>query len=99
MRHNTAKVGQAIASERQATKTDRLSYGFLHFASYFAPCVLALTGAASLAKAQASPELQQILERLDRIESQNRELMSEVQALRQQLDAAKPAQPETPGAD
>src|SRR5579862_4733349 len=59
-------------------------------------CVLVLAGAASRANAQPSPELQQILQRLDRIESQNRELMTEIQALRQQLDVAKAAQPETP---
>jgi hypothetical protein len=33
-----------------------------------------------------------VLERLDRIEAQNRELMTEIQALRQQLAAATPAQ-------
>jgi hypothetical protein len=91
MPRNVAKVGQA-RPKRQATKTDRLSYGLVM-------CVLAFAGAAELAKAQPSPELQQILERLDRIESQNRELMSEIQALRQQLDTTKAAQPEAPAAD
>ncbi len=62
-------------------------------------CLLAFAGAASLVNAQPSPEMQQILERLDRIESQNRELMTEVQALRQQLDAAKAAQPDVLPAD
>ncbi len=62
-------------------------------------CVLASAAAASPLNAQSSPELQQILQRLDRIESQNRELMAEVQALRQQLDAAKSVQPETTAAD
>src|SRR5580704_4176092 len=56
--------------------------------------VLAVTGGA-IANAQTAPELQQILQRLDRIESQNRELMTEVQALRQQLEAAKAPKPET----
>jgi hypothetical protein len=77
---------------RQATKTDRLSYGV-------AMWVLVFAGAASLVNAQPSPELQQILERLDRIETQNRELMTEIKELRQQLDTAKAAQPETPPAD
>jgi hypothetical protein len=47
--------------------------------------------AVSLAQAQPSPDLQQVLERLDRLESQNRELMTEIRALRQQLDSAKAA--------
>jgi hypothetical protein len=106
MPHNAAKVGQAIAfcglssawSDRPATKSDRLSRGLV--------CLLAFAGAACLAKAQTSPEMQQILERLDRIESQNREIESqnrelktEIQALREQLAAAKPAQPEAPAAE
>jgi hypothetical protein len=50
---------------------------------------------ASLAHAQQSPDLQQVLERLDRLENQNRELMTEIRALRQQLDSTKAA-PESP---
>jgi hypothetical protein len=46
-------------------------------------------GAASIANAQSSPDLQQVLERLDRLETQNRELMTEIRALRQQLDSAQ----------
>src|ERR1017187_5103304 len=47
---------------------------------------------------QASPELRQILERLDRLESQNRALTAEVQALREEL-AARGGQPgPAPGA-
>jgi hypothetical protein len=41
---------------------------------------------------QASPELRQILERLDRLESQNRALTAEVHALREEL-AARGGQP------
>lgn len=62
-------------------------------------------GAASLVSAQTpsppqSPELQQVLQRLDRLEEQNRELMAELRALREQL-ASKPAavaEPQTAGA-
>src|SRR5579872_1655843 len=53
-------------------------------------CATLLCLFASLLNAQPSPDMQRILERLDRIEAQNRELMSEVQALRQQLDAVQP---------
>ena len=53
-------------------------------------CATLLCLFASLANAQPSPDMQRILERLDRIEAQNRELLSEVQALRQQLDAVQP---------
>jgi hypothetical protein len=47
--------------------------------------------AAPIARAQKSPDLQQVLERLDRLEAQNRELMTEIRTLRQQLDSVKPA--------
>lgn len=53
-------------------------------------CLLAAAGAGSVARAQQSPEMQQVLQRLDRLEEQNRELLNEIQALRQQL-TAKPA--------
>jgi len=43
-----------------------------------------VAGAASLVQAQ-TPDLQMVLQRLDRLEAQNQELMSEVRALRQQL--------------
>ncbi|HEY7333743.1 MAG TPA: hypothetical protein VH639_02590 [Bryobacteraceae bacterium] len=43
--------------------------------------------AASVARAQ-TPDLQQILQRLDRLEAQNQELMNEIRALRQQLATA-----------
>ena len=50
---------------------------------------LLCAGAGSLARAQQSPELQQVLQRLDRLEEQNRELLTEIRALREQI-AAKP---------
>src|SRR5690349_10710911 len=53
-------------------------------------CLLAAAGAGSVARAQQSPEMQQVLQRLDRLEEQNRELLNEIQALRQQL-TAKPS--------
>src|SRR6516225_4147751 len=49
--------------------------------------------AASLAQAQTS-DLQSVLQRLDRLEEQNQDLMAEIRALRQQL-AAAPANSET----
>ena len=54
--------------------------------------VLALLLPATLL-AQDSPEMRQILERLDRLEAQNKALMSEIHALRAQLAeaAAKPS--------
>jgi hypothetical protein len=53
-------------------------------------CATLLCLFAPLGNAQPSPDMQQILQRLDRIEAQNRELMDEVQELRKQLSAAKP---------
>ncbi|HLH42789.1 MAG TPA: hypothetical protein VKV74_07380 [Bryobacteraceae bacterium] len=47
--------------------------------------------AASLAPAQ-TPDLQSVLQRLDRLEAQNRELMAEIRALRDQL-ASHPGSP------
>ena len=44
--------------------------------------------------AQTNPDLARVLERLDRLEQQNRELMSELQAVRQELAAARTGQPE-----
>src|SRR5579863_48169 len=49
-------------------------------------------------QAQPSPDLQQVLERLDRLETQNRELMTEIRALRQQLDSTKAAPENSPPA-
>jgi hypothetical protein len=46
-------------------------------------CALSIAPAWS----QASPELRQVIERLDRLEAQNRELTTEVRALREELAA------------
>jgi hypothetical protein len=64
---------------------------------------------ASTAIAQTAPDLQKVLERLDRLEQQNQQLMSEIRELRKQLADAKPAaaesfraesaQPESPQAE
>jgi hypothetical protein len=56
--------------------------------------------AAGSLTAQQQPELRQVIERLDRLEAQNRELMTEILALRQQLAAtqAAPADPGQPAA-
>src|SRR5438270_664271 len=43
----------------------------------------------ALAPAQNAAEFQQILERLDRLEKQNRELLDQVTALRQELAASR----------
>ncbi|HEX8986072.1 MAG TPA: hypothetical protein VF767_11580 [Bryobacteraceae bacterium] len=51
-----------------------------------------LFGAPAL-QAQAPAELRQVLERLDRLEEQNRALIEEVRALRQELSASHPAEP------
>jgi len=54
-------------------------------------CTCALLSPAA-AHAQ-SPELKEVLSRLDRLENQNRELIDELRALRQQLGAAQPGTP------
>ena len=51
--------------------------------------------AAGSLTAQQQPELRQVIERLDRLEAQNRELMTEIVALRQQLAATQPAPADT----
>jgi len=53
-----------------------------------------LLAAGSLA-AQQQPEMRQVIERLDRLEAQNRELMAEILALRQQIAATQPAPADT----
>ena len=57
-----------------------------------------LVAATSFLRAQtaATPDLQQILERLDRLEEQNRQLMTEIQALRRQLAVPSGASAESP---
>src|ERR1700693_4921063 len=52
--------------------------------------LLAACAAGSLS-AQQPPELKQVIDRLDRLEAQNRELMAEIRALREQLATAPPA--------
>ena len=58
-------------------------------------CVLLAAGAAGSVSAQQQPDLRQVIDRLDRLEAQNRELMGEILALRQQLAATQPAPAET----
>ena len=54
-------------------------------------------GMASVLQAQPSPELKLVMDRLDRLEAQNRELLQEVKALQQQLATAQaPASIVTP---
>jgi len=53
-------------------------------------CLLFAVCAARSLSAQQSPELQQVIQRLDRLEAQNRDLMEEIRALRQQLAAGQP---------
>jgi hypothetical protein len=54
-------------------------------------CVFLAALAAKSLSAQQPPELRQVIERLDRLEEQNRDLMAEIRALRQQLAANQPA--------
>jgi len=54
-------------------------------------CVLLVAFAARSLSAQQAPELKAVVDRLDRLEAQNRELMAEIRALRQQLAAAQPS--------
>ncbi len=51
--------------------------------------------AASFAQAQGQSELQQILDRLQRLEAQNRELVTEVRALRQELTTSRGQPPQS----
>lgn len=59
-------------------------------AARMSACATLICLIAPFVNAQPSPDMRQILQRLDRIEAQNRELMNEVQELRKQLSAAKP---------
>ena len=56
--------------------------------------ILALTPA--LLPAQQQSDLQQILERMDRLEQENHNLAAEVRALREELSGARPAPPPAP---
>ncbi|HVY92426.1 MAG TPA: hypothetical protein VHA14_06755 [Bryobacteraceae bacterium] len=53
--------------------------------------VLACACVPLLARAQAAPDMQRVMERLDRLEQQNAELLSEIRELRQEIAAAHPA--------
>ena len=53
-------------------------------------CLLLAACAGSLS-AQQPPDLKAVVDRLDRLEAQNRELMTEIRALRQQLAASQTA--------
>jgi hypothetical protein len=46
--------------------------------------------AAQVLQGQSSPELKLVMDRLDRLEAQNRELLQEVKALQQQIAASQP---------
>ena len=52
-------------------------------------CLFLAACAAKSLSAQQSPELQQVIQRLDRLEAENRDLMAEIRALRQQLAAGQ----------
>ena len=59
-------------------------------------CLLMAACAARSLSAQQPPDLQQVIQRLDRLEAQNRDLMEEIRALRLQLAAGQPtAAPES----
>jgi hypothetical protein len=57
-------------------------------------CLLLAACAARSLTAQQPAELNAVIDRLDRLEAQNRELMAEIRALRLQLAASQPAPPE-----
>ena len=54
-------------------------------------CLLGAACAAGSLSAQQSPELKEVIDRLDRLEAQNRDLMAEIRALRQQLASGQPS--------
>src|SRR5207245_1995777 len=49
--------------------------------------------------AQSPPEMRKILDRLQRLEEQNKTLLSEIHSLREELAAATAHAPESPAAD
>ena len=61
-------------------------------------CLLALA-MPRLAAPQTSPDMQKIIERLDKLEDENHKLLDEIHKLRTELTAARsPVQPGTPAA-
>jgi hypothetical protein len=58
-------------------------------------CLLLAASAAGSLNAQQPADLKAVTDRLDRLEAQNRELMTEIRALRQQLAATQPAPADT----
>jgi hypothetical protein len=52
--------------------------------------IFALTAPLARAQAQSTPDIQQILQRLDRLESENRDLRAQVLQLQQQIQPAGP---------
>src|SRR5579862_1101494 len=61
-------------------------------------CVLVAFGGTSLANAQTT-DMQRVLERLDRLETQNQELLEEIRALRQQLGGPSQPRADAPASD
>ncbi len=59
-------------------------------------CCLVLTLVGCANAQQSSPELREILDRLGRLEEQNRDLMQEVRSLREQLGADSIARASSP---
>ena len=64
----------------------------------YLPMLVVCSSFATGLLAQDSTDLKRILDRLDVLEAQNRELLQEVKALQQQVASAKTATPETPPA-
>src|SRR5580765_4751242 len=64
---------------------------FMRKLSCVVSCLIGAAFAAGTLNAQQSPELKAVIDRLDRLEAQNGELMAEIRALRQQLAAAQPS--------
>src|ERR1700694_4304972 len=74
----------ARVSKRYSRRHARFAFALL------LPAVLA---------AQSQPDVRQILERLQSLEEQNKEIMTEIHALREQLSAASVRTAESPPAD
>jgi hypothetical protein len=59
--------------------------------------VILCGGLAPILHGQASADLKLVMDRLDRLEAQNRELLQEVKALQQQIAASQPSSVQPPG--